>query len=253
MGVYKIISKSLGKMYIGSSIDISLREKRHMNNLQKNRHTNYKLQEHYNQFGKDDLLFEVIELVDDINNLISTEQQWMTSLQTVRNGFNICPTAGNTLGYKHTDKTKRFLSRMQIGKKLSHEQRKKIGNSLVGRVVTEETRKKISESNKGKPKSESHKQKMSESAKKRKPISEETRQKLSRISKDRIRTKEWYEKVSNSNKTPILQYDLSYNLISEYGGVKDASIKTGIIRTSISNVLRGKSKTAGGFIWEYKS
>lgn len=253
MGVYKITSKSLGKMYIGSSVDIGLREKRHMNNLKNNRHTNHKLQDHYNRFGKEDILFEVVEIVNDVNDLIPAEQRWMTVLQTVLNGFNICPTAGNTLGYRHTDKTKKFLSRMQIGKKLSAEQKRKIGNSLMGKIVTEETRRKISESNKGKPKSESHKQKMSQSAKKRKPISEETRQKLSHISKNRIRTKEWCQKISNSNKTPILQYDLSHNVISEYDSVKDASIKTGIIRTSISNVLNGKSKTAGGFIWEYKS
>ena len=36
-----------------------------------------------------------------------------------------------------------------------------------------------------------------------------------------------------------------------YPSLTEASIKTGIIRTAISNVISGKSQTAGNYKWEY--
>ena len=40
--------------------------------------------------------------------------------------------------------------------------------------------------------------------------------------------------------------------IAEYKSIKTASLQTGIGRTSINNVLKGWSKTAGGYEWRYK-
>lgn len=155
------------------------------------------------------------------------------------------------LGRKHSMDSRQKISQVQIGKTLSEEHRKNISKGSMGRVQTEETRKKLSEATKGKPKSESARKNMSISAKNRPPISEETRQKLSQISKERIRTDEWKAKIAQSNSRSILQYDLEHNLVQEFIGAKTASNITGIGRTSIVNALSGKSKTAGGFIWEY--
>lgn len=52
---------------------------------------------------------------------------------------------------------------------------------------------------------------------------------------------------------PILQYDKSNNFLLKYDSIKDAHRKTGILAESISNCLRGKSKTSGGFIWKYQN
>lgn len=155
------------------------------------------------------------------------------------------------LGRNHSMDSRQKISQVQIGKTLSEEHRKNISKGSMGRVQTEETRKKLSEATKGKPKSESARKNMSISAKNRPPISEETRQKLSKISKERIRTDEWKSKIAQSNSRSILQYDLEHNLVQEFIGAKTASNITGIGRTSIVNALSGKSKTAGGFIWEY--
>lgn len=38
-------------------------------------------------------------------------------------------------------------------------------------------------------------------------------------------------------------------IIKEYSSIKEACLDTGILQGSISNVLRGKCKTAGGYIW----
>jgi hypothetical protein len=54
----------------------------------------------------------------------------------------------------------------------------------------------------------------------------------------------------NSNlKKPVLQFDKQGNLIAEYESYHDAKNKTGL---SLTEVLRGKAKTAGGYIFKYK-
>jgi hypothetical protein len=49
---------------------------------------------------------------------------------------------------------------------------------------------------------------------------------------------------------PILQYDLHNNLIEEYSSYTLAKKITKI--NGINNVLVGKTRTAGGFIWKHK-
>lgn len=53
----------------------------------------------------------------------------------------------------------------------------------------------------------------------------------------------------------VQQYDLNNNLIAEYQSFKEAEKQTGICYQSISQCCRGVnySKTAGGYIWKYKS
>ena len=53
-------------------------------------------------------------------------------------------------------------------------------------------------------------------------------------------------------KKPVVQYDLHGNLVGEYGSVLEAGEICGIWKGGISTVLKGKQKTAGGYIWKYK-
>lgn len=50
----------------------------------------------------------------------------------------------------------------------------------------------------------------------------------------------------------VFQYDQEGNLIQEFGGILEASRKTGINYRCISDSCRGKQKTAGGYVWKYK-
>lgn len=54
----------------------------------------------------------------------------------------------------------------------------------------------------------------------------------------------------SKNKAVVQYYD--GERIAEYKSIKVASQQTGINRKSISNVLNGWSKTAGGYEWDYK-
>lgn len=49
----------------------------------------------------------------------------------------------------------------------------------------------------------------------------------------------------------IIQLSLDHEIINSYPAISDASKNTNISVTSISNCLRGYSKSAGGFIWKY--
>lgn len=51
---------------------------------------------------------------------------------------------------------------------------------------------------------------------------------------------------------PIIQYDKNNAFVNEYYSITNASKKTGIIKSSISQCLKGTIKQAGGFIWKYK-
>lgn len=52
---------------------------------------------------------------------------------------------------------------------------------------------------------------------------------------------------------PVLQYEKDGKLIAEYVSVSSAGRATGVTFQGISKVCLGKQKTAGGFMWKYKS
>lgn len=60
-GVYKIVNKVNGKLYIGSSKDIYTRWKQHRDKLEKGVHGNTHLQNAWNKYKSDSFEFEVIE------------------------------------------------------------------------------------------------------------------------------------------------------------------------------------------------
>jgi len=61
-----------------------------------------------------------------------------------------------------------------------------------------------------------------------------------------------YEKPESTSMVPVVQCDLNGNEIARYKSVTDASEKTGIRRSTISGVITGTYKQAGGFIWVYE-
>ncbi len=57
---------------------------------------------------------------------------------------------------------------------------------------------------------------------------------------------------SKNKMKPVIQYDINNNKIKEFISINNASIQTNISRSSINQMLSGRTKTAGGFIWKYK-
>ena len=58
------------------------------------------------------------------------------------------------------------------------------------------------------------------------------------------------KKVSSKLAIPVLQYDLSGNLIATYPSMIEASRQTGAMLPGISLCINGKQLTAGGYIWK---
>lgn len=170
-GIYKITCISTDKFYIGSAINIDRRWWRHKRDLKYNCHQNRFIQRAWNKYWGN-FKFEIIELVSDKSKLIEREQFWIDNLKPQ---YNLTPTAGSSLGVKHTKETREKMS-------------------LAKRQMTEETKRKFSELRKGKKHSEEHKRKISEGGKGRKH-SEETRRKISESNKGKIIPLEVIDKI----------------------------------------------------------
>ena len=102
-------------------------------------------------------------------------------------------------------------------------------------LMSEETKRKLSESHKGKQFSEKTKKKISERLKGEKsPMYGRTG-------------------ANSPYSKPVLQLDKETGtVIAEFAGLREAERVTGVKHCTISNVCRGKRKSAGGYYWQYK-
>lgn len=68
----------------------------------------------------------------------------------------------------------------------------------------------------------------------------------------RVKTMNWEAKAKKCMK-PILQFDKDETFIREWDSIKEAGETLVIDRSNISGCCKGKTRTAGGFIWKYKN
>lgn len=151
-GIYKITNTVTGDFYIGSSVNLYNRIKKHRYSLIGNYHTNSHLQNSWNKHGTDCFEFSILEYCDK-ELLLEREQSY---INTQKPSYNICPIAGNSLGFKHSEESKQKISQAQkgrpsntLGKHFSEEAKQNISIAHMGHVHTEEHKQHISEANKG--------------------------------------------------------------------------------------------------------
>jgi hypothetical protein len=103
----------------------------------------------------------VLELVL-VSFLLEREQYWIDRLRCCdrRKGFNLSPTAGSTLGKRHSLETRRKQSEVKKGKgdPLSPETRRLVAEKNTGKKRSLETRQKIGNAHRGKKRSEQARQ-----------------------------------------------------------------------------------------------
>ena len=194
-GIYKIQSIiKPERIYVGSGIDIKDRWYNHISKLRKGIHHSAKLQNHYNKYGKDDLVFIIVEPCFS-QFLIIREQYYIDTLKPY---FNIAKIAGNCLGVKRSEETKQKIRKSNLGKHIcSDEYRKKLSNSAKNKPpITEETKRKISISHKGL----NTWQKGKVSPNKGNHLSLESKQKIREVNQGKKLSKEHRKKISESNK-----------------------------------------------------
>jgi group I intron endonuclease len=119
----------LERVYVGSAIKLSRRLKEYIYLLNKNRHTSIKLQNHFNKYGEEDLVFIILERCEK-ENLIQREQYYIDVLDP---WFNVSPVAGSTLGLKVSEEGRQNNRKAKLGLKHSQEHNNnKIAMAQIG-------------------------------------------------------------------------------------------------------------------------
>ncbi|CAO3668110.1 unnamed protein product [Rhizopus microsporus] len=78
------------------------------------------------------LILELVEMSDHIkNDLLNREQYYIDLLKPV---LNINPTAGSSLGFKHSNETKELLAKLRTGKSLSDETKQLLSELFSGEL-----------------------------------------------------------------------------------------------------------------------
>lgn len=140
--------------------------------------------------------------------------------------------------------------------------------------ITESIKDKISKALKGKPKSEEHKLKCSLAIKgKHWTKNKESVNKTvttRKLNNSYCRRPEWLWNYNKSGKNnpmfgkkhkectlalkykAVVQIDKNNKIINEFKSIKEAASTVNISSTHLCSALKGRSKTAAGFIWKYK-
>ena len=92
-GIYKITCLTNNKSYIGQSVSIKRRWATHKRELAAGVHYNEYLQRAYNMYGKDNFVYEVLELCPK-EKLNEREQFYIKIFDTFENGYN-CDKGGH--------------------------------------------------------------------------------------------------------------------------------------------------------------
>lgn len=134
-GIYKISNIINKKIYIGSAVIFRKRIAVHKSDFKKQKH-NERFQNFVNKYGIKTLVFEILEYVDNLDNLLIREQYFIDFYQSSKSkfGFNICPTAGSVLGVKMPDSHKKASKQRMLGNTI-----------MKGFIHSEETKQLISE------------------------------------------------------------------------------------------------------------
>lgn len=77
IGVYSIKNMVNGKMIIGSARDISKRWSNYMSKLNNSVFSNDLLQDEWIAYGESQFEFEILELVDNVEDLFPKEKEWL--------------------------------------------------------------------------------------------------------------------------------------------------------------------------------
>lgn len=103
-GVYRILNKLNGRVYIGSTSRFKDRARKHINDLKANRHQNMFMQNDFNKCGEDCFVFEVIEVIttDIKEDRLLCEQRFIDQFyDNQKNCYNITPRANDIRGKRN--------------------------------------------------------------------------------------------------------------------------------------------------------
>lgn len=163
-GIYEIVNLVNGKRYVGSAINLRVRWRQHRYALARGDHTNTLLQRAWAKYGDANFAFRVLENCSP-DQLIAREQHHID----VGYDYNICPTAGSSLGRKLSVTTKQKIADKAKGRKMpprSDEYREKLSKAMKARKPNPERVAKMADTKRGSSLTDEHKAKIGEGVRK---------------------------------------------------------------------------------------
>ncbi len=176
MIIYKVTNKINGKEYVGqTTISLKKRKGGHINAALSTHDNNY-FHSALRKYGPENFDWKTIHGCVNIDDLNKWEIYYIKYYNTFNNGYNLTLGGFGSIGYKHTEETKKKISianggkkSIWYGKKHSEESKRKMSESHKGIKPSDETKRKLSKAFKGeknhfygKHHSEKMKRKMSE-------------------------------------------------------------------------------------------
>ena len=116
--IYKITTKTNGKIYIGYASFYGKRISTHLYWLRRNNHDNRHMQSAFNKYGEADFVFEIVEIVDLKENLLKSEQKWIDDSNCLdrKIGYNMCVNAESRIGQTMPESAKQAIGDFWRGK-----------------------------------------------------------------------------------------------------------------------------------------
>lgn len=138
--IYGITNTVNGKIYVGHTGKFRRRIALHRFHLARGTHHSPNLQNAWKKYGADAFEFEVLQTASDHRGAISIEQFYIDACRCAERlfGYNVCPIAGGTSGYKHSEATREKISRSQRGRSVPLERRQRIAEALRGKTRSRE-------------------------------------------------------------------------------------------------------------------
>jgi group I intron endonuclease len=237
IGIYKITSPN-GKVYIGQSVDMESREKQYsrLDNCKQQ----IRLYRSLVKYGYSNHIFEVVEECR-IEELNTRERYWQDFYNVLEEGLNLRLTETQDRSGKLSKETieKMTITRINYNKTPEGKESRKramLHTDQAARVAKIDHRLRHERVN----------------YKQRKLNTDYITRTANTDYKARTANTDWVEFAKKHYK-PLLQFDKDEKLIREWDSGIEAGRTLGIHKNCISACLRGKQRTAGGFIWKYKN
>lgn len=224
-GIYKFENLINHMVYIGQTINLEERFKKHQYNIKDKNHQEdiYKA---FREFGFDNFSYEILEAFDkfDQENLNKLENYYIQKYNSMKpNGYNMIPGGSNGAGLSRGKPVEYYDIKGNYIKTFNSAHQAEIETGINYSSICACCREEIKH------------------------------------------TKEFQWKYVNSNKKikdlstekiiikqkKICQYNLNGDLLQVYNSLKEAANETQINKSIICNVCNYKGKTAGGYIWRY--
>lgn len=222
--IYLIINFENTKLYVGKTNDFKRRKSEHW------AYKGYKtmpIDRSIKKYGNGKFRMIIIELCDSKEEMNEAEEFWILYYKSMNVKLYNLGTGGEyspMLGREHTEDTKEKIRVKATGRLHSEETKIKIGMAGLGRVHSEESKTKMSIAQTG---DKNH-------------------------SFGKKQTAEHIAKCIAANNIPIIAINKNNDELP-FESAKYAGIKLNIDPSSITKCLKGKVKTAKGYIFKYKN